>query len=237
MEVLEHVDRPINVRSTVPKEPSTAKPIFKSHKDFEKLAAQGSSNLNVSDSASHVGSKPDTDEESPYCDNPSYFPDVETDDDCAHVVSVFNETADLEDPYIEVLESNEHTFNNQAIAREIKHERLMNKPELKTHQAIENVTELLSSNSNVMTMNDTVTSQHSRVDNIHGGHCRVESPYGDKPWYFPHIAPAERVHDVYVCDKSEEPEKAVNKTGVKNEKTSILVTVSSDTLEFKVFRN
>ena len=237
VEVLEHVDRPINVRATVPKEPSTPKPIFKSHKDFEKLAAQASSNLNVSDSAAHVDLKPDTEEESPYCDNPSYFPDVETDDDCAHVVSVFNETADLEDPYIEVLESDEHKFTNQAIVRTIKHERLTNKPGLGTHQAIEKVSNLRSSNSNVMTINDTVTSQSSRVDNIHSGRCRIESPYGEEPCYFPHIAPAERVHDPYVCDKSVEPEKAVNKVGVKNEKTSILVTVSSDILEFKVFRN
>ena len=239
VEVLEHVDRPINVRSTVPKEPSTAKPIFKSHKDFEKLAAQGSSNLNVSDSASHVGSKPDTDEESPYCDNPSYFPDVETDDDCAHVVSVFNETADLEDPYTEVLESDEHIFTNQAIVRTIKHEQLTNKSELGTHQVIEKVSDLPSSNLNVMTMNDTVMPQNSRVDSTYGGRCRIGSPYDDEPCYFPHIAPAERVHDAYMCDKSSrvEPEKAVNKAGVKNEKTSILVTVSSDTLEFKVFRN
>ena len=229
--VLEHVDCPINVRATVhqvpvPKEPSTPKPIFKSHKDFEKLAVQASSNLNAT-----------ADEESPYCDNLSYFPDVETDDDCAHVVSVFNETADLEDPYVEVLESDEHTFNNQAIVRTIKHEQLTNTSELGTHQVIEKVPDLPSSNLNVMTMNDTVTRWNSRVDNTHGGRCRIESPYSDEPCYFPHIASAERVHDAYVCDKSVEPEKAVNKAGVKNEKTSILVTVSSDTLEFKVFRN
>ena len=231
VEVLEHVDRPINVRATVhqvpvPKEPSTPKPIFKSHKDFEKLAVQASSNLNAT-----------ADEESPYCDNLSYFPDVETDDDCAHVVSVFNETADLEDPYVEVLESDEHTFNNQAIVRTIKHEQLTNTSELGTHQVIEKVPDLPSSNLNVMTMNDTVTRWNSRVDNTHGGRCRIESPHSDEPCYFPHIASAERVHDAYVCDKSVEPEKAVSKARVKNEKTSILVTVSSDTLEFKVFRN
>ena len=225
------MDRPINVRATVhqvpvPKEPSTPKPIFKSHKDFEKLAVQASSNLNAT-----------ADEESPYCDSLSYFPDVETDDDCAHVVSVFNETADLEDPYVEVLESDEHTFNNQAIVRTIKHEQLTNTSELGTHQVIEKVPDLPSSNLNVMTMNDTVTRWNSRVDNTHGGRCRIESPYGDEPCYFPHIASAERVHDAYVCDKSVEPEKAVSKARVKNEKTSILVTVSSDTLEFKVFRN
>ena len=206
VEVLEHVDRPINVRATVPKEPSTPKPIFKSHKDFEKLAVQASSNLNVSDSAAHVDLKPDTEEESPYCDNLSYFPDVETDDNCAHVVSVFNETADLEDPYVEVLESDEHTFNNQAIVRTIKHEKFTNTSELGTHQVIEKVPDLPSSNLNVMTMNDTVTRWNSRVDNTHGGRCRIESPYGDEPCYFPHIASAERVHDVYVCDKSVEPE-------------------------------
>ena len=226
VEVLEHVDRPINVRATVPKEPSTPKPIFKSHKDFEKLAVQASSNLNAT-----------ADEGSPYCDNLSYFPDVETDDDCAHVVSVFNETADLEDPYVEVLESNEHTFNNQAIVRTIKHEQLTNTSELGTHQVIEKVPDLPSSNLNVMTMNNTVTLWNSRVDNTHGGRCRIESPHSDEPCYFPHIASAERVHDAYVCDKSVELEKAVSKARVKNEKTSILVTVSSDTLEFKVFRN
>ena len=104
VEVLEHVDRPINVRATVPKEPSTAKPIFKSHKDFEKLAVQASSNLNVSDSASHVDLKSENEEESPYCDNQSYFPHDET-EDFADVVPVVNETADSEDPYVEVLES------------------------------------------------------------------------------------------------------------------------------------
>ena len=244
VEVLEHVDCPINVRATVhqvpvPKEPSTPKPIFKSHKDFEKLPVQASSNLNVIDSAAHVDLKPDTEEESPYCDNSCHFPDVETDDDCAHVVSVFNETADLEDPYIEVLESDEHIFTDQAIVRTIKHEQLTNKSELGTHQVLEKVSDLPSSNLNVMPMNDTVMPQNSRVDNTYGGRCRIESPHDDEPCYFPHIAPAERVHDAYMCDKSSrvEPEKAVNKAGVKNEKTSILVTVSSDTLEFKVFRN
>ena len=162
---------------------------------------------------------------------------METDDDCAHVVSVFNETADLEDPYVEVLESDEHTFNNQAIVRTIKHEQLTNTSEFGTHQVIKKVPDLPSSNLNVMTMNDTVTRRNSRVDNTHGGRCRIESPHGDKPCYFPHIAPAERVHDVYVCDKSVEPEKAENKAGVKKGETSILVTVSSDILEFKMFRN
>ena len=196
VEVLEHVDCPINVRATVhqvpvPKEPSTPKPIFKSHKDFEKLPVQASSNLNVSDSAAHVDLKPDTEEESPYCDNPCHFPDVETDDDCAHVVSVFNETADLEDPYIEVLESDDHIFTNQAIVRTIKHERLTKKPELETHRAIEKMP-----SSNVMTMNDTVTRWNSRVDNTHGGCCRIESPHSDEPCYCPHIASAERVHEI-----------------------------------------
>ena len=159
---------------------------------------------------------------------------METDDDCAHVVPIFNGTADLEDPYIEVLESDEHTFTNQAIVRTIKHERVTNKPEFETHRAIENLP-----SSNVMTMNDTVTRRNSTAGNTHGGLCRVESPYGDEPCYFPNIAPAERVHDAYMCDKSSrvEPEKAENKAGVRNEKTLILVTVSSDTLEFKVFRN
>ena len=108
---------------------------------------------------------------------------------------------------------------------------------MRSIQVIEKVPDLPSSNLNVMTMNDTVTRWNSRVDNTHGGRCRIESPYGDEPCYFPHIASAERVHDAYVCDKSVEPEKAVSKARVKNEKTSILVTVSSNTLEFKVFRN
>ena len=110
---------------------------------------------------SHGNFKLDTEQESPYCDNPCYFPDVET-DDCAQVMSVCNETADVEDPYVEVLENNVHTFTNRTIVREIQHERLTNKLEL-----IEKV-------------NDTVTRGNLRMDAIPEGRCSSNgSPYSE----------------------------------------------------------
>ena len=93
VEVLEHVDHPINVQATVhevPKEPSTPKPVFKSHKESEKLPIQLSSNQRMSDTACHGSLKLDTDQESPYCDNPCCFPDVET-DDCANFLFACSE--------------------------------------------------------------------------------------------------------------------------------------------------
>ena len=67
------------------------------------------------------------------------------------------------------------------------------------------------------------------------------SPYSEDLCYFPPVASAESVHYAYVCDKSArvEPEKQAeeHKAGTEKNKTSILVTVSSNILEFKVFRN
>ena len=79
----------------IPKEPTTPKPIFKSNRDFEKLAIQPSTlNLAASATVSHRNLEFVSDqdvynsEESLYCDNITFLPDVET-DNCKGVVSVF----------------------------------------------------------------------------------------------------------------------------------------------------
>ena len=101
---VEVLNRPITIHKA-PKEPSTPKPMSESDRKFEKLATQPTSNMRTSDTASH-GSELDIDQASAYRDNPCYFPDVET-DDCAHVVSVCNETAVLEEPCVGVVENND----------------------------------------------------------------------------------------------------------------------------------
>ena len=100
VEVLEHVEATVH---EPPREPSAPKPMFKSHRDFDKLPSQlqSSSNLAVSDT------------ESPYSDNLSYFPDVET-ANLPSNVPARNETADSEEPYVEVLEHVDHPVKNQA---------------------------------------------------------------------------------------------------------------------------
>ena len=74
-------------------------------------------------------------EESPYCDNPSYFPNVET----ANLpinVPARNETADSEDPYVEVLEHVDHPFKNQAATfSKAQHEQLTSSANQSTEKA------------------------------------------------------------------------------------------------------
>ena len=233
--MIEDDNRAINVQAhvhPVPSEPTTPKPLFISNRDFEKLAIQSST---LSDTVSHRNLKlvndRDDDNESPYCDNPDFFPET---DDCTHVVSIHNEETDIEDPYIEVLENNDHILNNQAIVRKIKHEGLTTKSKLETNTSEEKNSNLLP--SNVMTGN--VPRKNLNVDITHGGCFDNEPPYNDnlQPDNF---APAERVRDVFVCDQTArvEPEKERKKAGAEYYKTSIFVTVSSSVLEFKVYRN
>ena len=151
-EVIEDDNRPANVQAriyAIPKEPTTPEPIFKSNGDFEKLAIQPSTlNLAASATVSHRNSELISDhdvnnsEESPYCDNIAFFLDVET-DDCKGVVSTCIKATDFDEPYVEVLANNDHTFNNQAIVRKTKHEELTTKSKSETHPAVETALNLL----------------------------------------------------------------------------------------------
>ena len=100
----------------VPKEPS--KPMFKSHKEFEKLAVQPSY-LRTSYEVSHWNLKLDTDQEFPYCDNLCYFPDVES-GDCTHVVYDCNKTADLKTLMLRSWKTMTIMFTNQTVVRKIQ---------------------------------------------------------------------------------------------------------------------
>ena len=201
-EVIEDDNRAINVQAyvyAVPSEPTTPKPLFRSNRDFEKLAIQPStSNLTLSDTVSHRNFKlvndHDDDSESSYCDNPAFFPET---GNCTHVVSVHNEATDIEDPYIEVLENNDHKFNNQAIVSEIKHGGRTTKSKFKINLSDEKPSNLLP--SNVVTGN--VPRENLNVDIIHGGCFDNEPPYNDnlQPDNF---APAEGVCDTNVCDQT-----------------------------------
>ena len=152
VEVLEHVDRPINVEATVqepPREPSTPKPMFRSHREFDKLPCQfrPSSNLAVSDI-----------EESPYCDNLSYFPDVKT-SNLPSNVPARNETTHSEEPYVEVLEHIDHRVKNQAATFcKAQHEQLTSS----AHHTTEKVSHQLS--PDVMTVNDTRDRRNLRAN-------------------------------------------------------------------------
>ena len=245
-EVIEDDNRPAYVQAqiyAIPKEPTTPKPIFKSNRDFEKLAIQPSTlNLAASATVSHRNLELVSDqdvynsEESPYCDNIAFFPDVET-NDCKGIVSVCNEATDSDEPYVEVLEKNDHTFNNQAIVRKTKHEGLTTYSKSETYLPVEKASNLLP--SDVMTAN--VPRDNLKVDITHGGRFDNQPPYNGNLGYFPRFAPSERVCDEYVCDQTAwvEPEKQAeeNKAGAKIYKTSIFVTVSSSALELKVLRN
>ena len=246
VEVLEHVDRPINIEATVheqPREPSKPKPIFKSHRDFEKLPSQlqSSSNLAASDIVRNGNLRMDAEygdsnsEESPYCDNLSYFPDVET----ASLPSnapARNETTDSEELYVEVLEHVECPFKNQAATFcKAQHKQLTPSAD----QTTEKVSRQLS--PDVMTVNDTRARGNLKASTGYSGHSGKESSQNDSPCYFPHDVTAEREHDVYICDpitkdKSEkQPDES--KAQIEDDKTSIFVTVTSNIMEVKVYRN
>ena len=78
-------------------------------------------------------------EESPYCDNPSYYLNAEA-ADFPHNAPVKNETEDSEEPYVEVLEHVDHPFKNQAaIFRKAQHEHL----NLSAHHTIQKVSHQL----------------------------------------------------------------------------------------------
>ena len=246
VEVLEHVDRPINVEATVkvpPREPSTPKPIFKSHRDFDKLPSQlwPSSNLAVSDTVQIGNSRMDAAygdsfyEESPYCDNPSYFPNVET----ANLPSntpARNETTHSEEPYVEVLEHIDHRVKNQAATFcKAQHEQLTSS----AHHTTEKVSHQLS--PDVMTVNDTRDRRNLRANTSYSGHSGKKSSQKSSPCYFPHDVTAEPVHDVYVCDPKtkveSEKQPDENKAQIEDDKTSIFVTVTSNMMEVKVYKN
>ena len=205
VEVLEHVDRPINVEATVqepPREPSTPKPMFRSHREVDKLPCQcrPSSNLAVSDIVSNGNLRMDAaygdsvNAESPYCDNPSYFPNVET----ANLpidVPARNETADSEDPYVEVLEHVDHPFKNQAATFcKAQHEQLTSSANQSTEKASDELT------ADVITVKDTRARRNLRANTGYSGHSGKKSSQNDSPCYFPHDDTEEREHDVYVCD-------------------------------------
>ena len=246
VEVLEHVDRPINVEATVqepPREPSTPKPMFRTHQEFDKLPSQlrPSSNLAVSDIVSNGNSRMDAaygdsfNEESPYCDNPSYFPNVET----ANLpidVPARNETADSEDPYIEVLEHVDHPFKNQAATFcKAQHEQLTSSANQSTEKASDELT------ADVITVKDTRARRNLRANTGYSGHSGKKSSQISSPCYFSNDDTAERVHDVYVCDPmtnvETEKQPDENKAQVEDDKTSIFVTVTSNMMEVKVYRN
>ena len=229
LEVLEHVDRPINVEATVhepPTEPSTPKPMFRSHREFDKLPSElrTSSNLAVSDT-----------EESPYCDNLSYFPDVET-ANLPSNVPARNKTAEGEDPYVEVLEHVDHQFKNQAATFcKAQHEELT----LSAHHTIEIVSDQLS--PDVMTVNDTHALRNLRANTGYSGHSGNKSSQNDSPCYFNNVDTAESVHHVYVCDPitkvESERQPDENKAQTEDDKTSIFVTVTSNMVEVRVHKN
>ena len=228
VEVLEHVDRPINVEATVqepPREPSTPKPMFVSHRDFDKLPSQlrPSSNLAVSDT------------ESPYCDSISYFPDAET----ANLPSnapARHETKDSEEPYVEVLEHFDHPVTNQAATFcKAQHEALTSS----AHHTIEKVSDQLS--PDVMTVNDTHALRNLRANTGYSGHSGNKSSQNDSPCYFNNVDTAESVHHVYVCDPitkvESERQPDENKAQTEDDKTSIFVTVTSNMVEVRVHKN
>ena len=228
VEVLEHVDRPINVEATVqepPREPSTPKPMFRSHREFDKLPCQfrPSSSLAVSDI-----------EESPYCDNLSYFPDVQT-SNLPSNVPARNETTYSEEPYVEVLEHVDHPVKNQAATFcKAQHEQLT----LSADHTTEKVSDQLS--PDVMTVNDTRARQNLRANIGHSSQSGEKYSQNDSPCYFHHDVTAESVHDVYVCDPmtNVETEKQPDKNNAQTEddNTSIFVTVTSNTMEVKVYK-
>ena len=222
VEVLAHVEATVHEPQ---REPSAPKPMFKSHRDFDKLPSQlwPSSNLAVSDT------------ESPYCDNLLYFPDFET-ANLPSSVPAGNETTDSEEPYIEVLEHVDHPFQNQAATFcKAQHEQLTSS----ANQTTEKVSDQLS--PDVMTVNDTRARRNLTTNTGYSGHSGKQSSQKSSPCYFPHDVTAEPVHDVYVCDPitKVESEKQPDESNAQTEddKTSVFVTVTSNMMEVKIYRN
>ena len=176
--------------------------MFRSHREFDKLLSElrPSSNLAVSDIVRNKNLRMEAEygdsnsEGSPYCDNLSYFPDVET-SNLASNEPARNKTAEREDPYVEVLEHVYHLFKNQAATFcKAQHKELTSS----AHHPTEKVSDQLS--PDVMTVNDTRARRSLRANTGHSGHSGKKSSKNGSSCYFPHDVTAERVHDVYNCD-------------------------------------
>ena len=92
-----------------------------------------------------------------------------------------------------------------------------------------------------MTVNDTRARQNLRANTGHSSQSGKKYLQNDSPCYFHHHVTAESVHDVYVCDPmtnvETEKQPDENKAQVEDDKTSIFVTVTSNMMEVKVYRN
>ena len=92
-----------------------------------------------------------------------------------------------------------------------------------------------------MTVNDTRARRNLRANTGYSGHSDKKSSQNDSPCYFPHDDTAEREHDVYVCDAmtnvESEKQRDESKAQAEDDNTSIFVTVTSNMMEVKVYRN
>ena len=92
-----------------------------------------------------------------------------------------------------------------------------------------------------MTVNDTCARGNLKASTGYSGHSGKKSSQNDSPCYFNHVDTAESVHHVYVCDPitkvDSERQPDENKAQTEDDKTSIFVTVTSNMMEVKVYRN